>query len=202
VRPALLAHRPAAHVELARHARQRQAQRLRRRPVEERAQAQLRRRAIAQLRQRATDQARRRAVGQGQLAVAGEDEERDVDGLHHLAHERAGLERAVALGPQRRGQRVGLAERHAERVVVARVMAADGEVALAQRRQKIGQRLQRARHLLRHPGQRPPAAGEQQRQGPAHLGRVRLEPQQRQRHQRRRHGRDQRVEDDARLVAD
>ena len=141
---------PRRTSSLCSRAAEREREGARRIALQERAEAERARRLARHLLGIATDEPRAGAVAQREHAVRVEDEERDVDRLHHPAHQRRRFEGAVALAPQRRRQRVGLVEGDAERVIVARVAPADRKVALAQRRQQVRQRLQRARHLLAH----------------------------------------------------
>ena len=88
-------------------------------------------------------------------AVEGEDGDVDLD--HHRAQQRAGLERAEPLVVQRRGERVDLEHHRAERIVagVRGRARADREVALAQRRQQVRQRLQRQHDAVPDANEQP-----------------------------------------------
>ena len=83
------------------------------------------------------------AVDEPQPPALVEGEHRDVDLRHHLAQQRRRLERVEALVAQRLGERVDLDHHLAERVAAARAARADREVALAQRREQVGEGLQR-----------------------------------------------------------
>ena len=83
------------------------------------------------------------AVDHAQALLRIEGEHGDVDLLHDRAQQRRGLDRAQPLIVQRLGERIDLEQRGAERIVGVRGAAADREVVLAQRRQQVGQRLQR-----------------------------------------------------------
>ena len=89
-------------------------------------------------------------VDQPQPVLAVEGEHGDVDLRHHLGQQRGGLGLAGALARQGVGQAVDLQQRLAEGVarLQLRPAAADGVVALAQRRQQVGDGLQRAHHPL------------------------------------------------------
>ena len=97
------------------------------------------------------------------LAVEGEDGH--VDLRHHLAQQRAGLDRAGALPRQGVGQGVDLHQHLAQGVVAGRAPAAHGEVPLAQRSQQVGDGVQRAHHpALEAEGARQPGEPDGQRQ--------------------------------------
>ena len=84
-----------------------------------------------------------RAVGDAQMLRRIEGEDGDVDLLHHRAEQRRGFDRTEALLVQRLGEGVHLGKGGAERVVGIDRAAADAEVVLAQRRQQVGEGLER-----------------------------------------------------------
>jgi hypothetical protein len=91
----------------------------------------------------AAEEALAGAVDEAEAAAVVEGEERGVDLAEHAAEERGALEGAQALLAQRGGEQVGLGEGEAHGVVGAGGAPAHGEVALAQRGEHVGERLQR-----------------------------------------------------------
>ena len=109
-----------------------------------------------------------RAVGETQPSRPVEREHRHVDLAHHALKERRRLERAEPLLAQGLGERVQLAQRVAERPVVAAGARAEREVALAQRAEQVRQRLQGPHDRLAR-GEReehPARAGEEAQRPP------------------------------------
>ena len=97
------------------------------------------------------------AVHEHQPLVAVEGEDGDVDLGHHGVQERRRFLRAEPLAAQRVGQRVDLEHHVLERIGAAAGPRADREVAFAQRRQQVGDGLQRPRHVAaRQHGQAEP----------------------------------------------
>ena len=95
-----------------------------------------------------------------------EREHRDVDLLDDAAEQRRGLEGAQPLRAQRVAQHVHLEQRQAEPVVGARAARADRVVALAQRGEQVGDRLERTQHALAHErGADEPGARREEREG-------------------------------------
>ena len=76
---------------------------------------------------------------------------------HHRPQQRRRLERAQPLVAQRVGERVDLEQRLTERIVAPRAARAKREIALAQRLEQIGHRLQRKDDAMakRRRGERP-----------------------------------------------
>jgi hypothetical protein len=140
----------------------------------------------------AAEQALAGAVHEAQPPIGIEGEQRDVDLLHHRAQQRRGLDGAEPLFVQGLGQGVDFGHHVAQRIALRRAPAADGEVVLAHRGDEVGQRLQR-RHDVRPQGRHRAAGGdgEQQRHGPAHLGRVVARPEQQEGGHERRPGGEQ-----------
>ena len=87
------------------------------------------------------------AVHQHQASLPVERENRDVDFGHDGMEERGGFLCAQALAAERVGQRVDLEHHVFERIGAAAGAGTDGEVAFAQRREKIRDRLQRPRDM-------------------------------------------------------
>ena len=114
------------------------------------------------------------AVDQAQPPALVEGEDGHVDLAHHRAQQRGGLHGAQPLLAQRAAQRVDLAHHFAQRVVRARRTAAHRKIAFAQRRQQVGERLQREHHALPHrQGEAHPRRHDQHREGPLGSGRNR-----------------------------
>ena len=90
------------------------------------------------------------AIDQAQLAFMVEGEDGHVDLRHHRAQQRGRLQRTQPLFAQRAAQRVDLPHDLAQRVVVGARAPAHREVAFAQRRKQIGERLQREHHAVPH----------------------------------------------------
>jgi hypothetical protein len=109
-------------------------------------------------------------VGEPELAFAVEGKNRDIDLLHHSAEERGGLERAEPLILEGAAEGVDLGQDFAERLIAPGAAGADGEVALAQRGEQVGHRLQRADDVILE-GEREaqPASDCHQREGPLFL---------------------------------
>src|SRR5437667_4533349 len=83
------------------------------------------------------------AIDQAQLAFGIEGENGDINLLHHRAEERGGFERSEALLAKGLTQRVYLAHHLSQSIVVTRPARTNRKILFAQRRQKIGERLQR-----------------------------------------------------------
>ena len=94
----------------------------------------------------AAQQALSRPIHEAQRVVLVEGEHRDVDLCHDGAQERGGLERAQALALQHVGQRVQFVGHVSERVAAPSGPGPERVVFLAQRRQQVGDRLQRPLH--------------------------------------------------------
>ena len=142
------------------------------------------------------------AVDEPQRLRAVEGEDGDVDLHHHRAQQRAGLERAEALIVQRRGEDVDFEHHRAERIVAARAARADREVALAQRRQQVRQRLQRQHDAMADAERAAgPDADDEHRQRPLHFGGVVAGPEQDERDERRREAGREREQQDALVEA-
>ena len=118
------------------------------------------------------------AVDDAQALLRIEGEHRDVDLFHDVAEQPRGLDRAQALFVKRFGQRVDLEQRGAERIVGVGGAAADRKVVFAQRRQQVGQRLQR-HHDARADRRRQAKQRRQDdhRERPLHLRRVIVGPE-------------------------
>ena len=107
------------------------------------------------------------AIHQPQPLVLVERKNGDIDFPHHRAQQRGGFHRSQPLFAQRAAQRVDLAHDFAQRVVGPRRAAAHRKIALAQRAQQVGKRLQREHHALAHrQGKAQPGAHNQHRQRP------------------------------------
>ncbi|MCA9634602.1 MAG: serine/threonine protein kinase [Myxococcales bacterium] len=128
------------------------------------------------------EEAGRRVVGEAEDPLRVEGEDRDVDLLHHLAEERVGFEGAEPLLAEGVGEPVDLAEHARERVVVAlRDAGAEREVLLAEGGEEGRDRVQRAgqagveRRRAAEPGDHRDRA-----EGPARLGAVIVEEEERE----------------------
>ena len=133
-------------------------------------------------------------------AVEGEDGDVDLD--HHRAQQRAGLERAEPLIVQRRGEHVDFEHHRAERIVAAGAARADREVALAQRREQVRQRLQRQHDAVADAERAAgPDADDEDGERPLHLGGVVAGPEQDERDERRREAGGEREQQDALIEA-
>ena len=134
--------------------------------------------AIEQPLGRLTEQTLAGAVHELQPPGAVEGEDGDVDLGHHLAQQRGGFDRAKALFVQGLGENVDLAHHVAEGIVGPAGPGADGEVALAERGEQVGQRLQRNDHaMLDREGAAERHAENQDAQRPLDLWRVVAGPQ-------------------------
>ena len=89
-------------------------------------------------------------VDQAQRAGVVKGEHRDVDFSHHALQQRGGFQRAEPPLAQLVHQRVEFEHGEAERVFGARSAGAQRIVLLANRRQHVRKRLQRANHPLAH----------------------------------------------------
>jgi hypothetical protein len=142
------------------------------------------------------------AVDEPQRLRAVEGEDRDVNLHHHGAQQRARLESAKALIVQRRGEDVHFEHDRTQGIVAAGAACADGEVALAQCREEVRQRLQRQYHAMPYAERTAgPHADDEHRQRPLHLGGVRTGPEQDEGDERRRQSGDQRQQQDALVEA-
>ena len=109
------------------------------------------------------------AVHEAQHAVLVDGEHGDVDLRHHALQQRDRLERAEPLRAQRLAQRVHLGEGEAERIVEVGAARADRVVALAQRGEQVGERLQRTHDARAHRERRgEPRADDDGADGPEH----------------------------------
>ena len=127
-----------------------------------------------------------------------EGEHRDVDLDHHRAQQRPRLERPEPLIVQRLRQHVDLEHHRTERIVAAGAARADRKIAFAQRRQQVGQRLQRQHDAMPHAeGTAAPDADDEDGQRPLDFGGVIAGPQQDQRDERGREAGGQRKQQDA-----
>jgi hypothetical protein len=125
------------------------------------------------------------AIDQTQRVRAVEGEDGDVDFDHHRPQQRAGLERSETLIVQRRGEDVDFEHHRAERIVAAGAAGADREVAFAQRRQQVGQGLQRQHHAVTHAERAPgPHSDDEHGEGPLDFRSVIAGPEQDQRDDR------------------
>jgi hypothetical protein len=111
------------------------------------------------------------AVDQAELALAVEGEDRDVDLGDHLAQQRAGLQGAGVLAPERLGEAVDLGQGFAQGVAAAGDTAADGEVPVAQRAQEVRHGAQRTNDVRpQREGPPQPAADGDRGQDPGVAG--------------------------------
>ncbi len=116
-------------------------------------------------------------------AVEGED--RDVDLHHDRPQQRARLDGAEPLIVQRRGEHVDLEHHRAERIVAARAAGANREIALAQRREQVRQRLQRQDDAMADAeGAAGPHADDEHGQRPLHFRCIGPGPEQHERDER------------------
>ena len=107
---------------------------------------------------RRPEQALAGVVHQLQPPALVEGEDGDVDLRHDLAQQRRRFERVEALPAQHLGERVDLGVQVVERIGAPRAARADREVAFPQRRQQVGDGLQRHDHARPH--RREEAGGE------------------------------------------
>ena len=90
------------------------------------------------------------AIDQAQLAFGVEGENGDVNFLHYGAEKRGGFEGSQALLAKGLAQRVDLAHHLSQSIVVTRPARTNRKILFAQRRQKIGERLQRKNDAMTH----------------------------------------------------
>ena len=142
------------------------------------------------------------AVDQPEPPRCIEGEDGDVDLLDHPTEERGGLELPEPLSAEGLAQRVHLQQRQTERVVRAGAPRADRVVALAQRREQVGDGLQRADDPLpQQRGADEPGSQREQRKGEPHPQRVGAGPEQPAGDQHRRKSGQERGGEDPRFVA-
>ena len=113
-----------------------------------------------------------------QLLALVEGEDRDVDLRHDLAQQGRGFERVEPLVPQRLDERVHFDHDLAERISPVRAARADREIAFAERREQVRQRLQGEHDALAQ-GEREAETERDDENGerPLDLGRVVTRPQ-------------------------
>jgi hypothetical protein len=103
------------------------------------------------------------AVDEAEGGVGIEGEDGDIDLLHDGAEEGGGLEGAEALFLEDAAEEVDFGQDIAEGLVAVGAAGARGEIALAQRGEEIGHRLQRADDVLPHgEGEAEPAENDDQ----------------------------------------
>jgi hypothetical protein len=124
------------------------------------------------------EQLRARAVDEREVAVGVEREQRDVNLRHDLPEQCRRFESVEPLVAERLDQRVDFDHHLAERIAAARAAGADGEVAFAQRREQVRQRLQRQDDALAQREREAEAERDDDHcQGPLDLRRVVSGPQ-------------------------
>ncbi len=136
----------------------------------------------------------RGGVGEAEFALVVESEDRDIDLSHDGAQKGGRLEGGEALDLERVAKGVDLGGHFAQGVVASAPACAHGEIALAERGEKIGHRVERIDHArTRRSGETEPETADEQRERPLHFRRGIAEPQKTQRDNDTGQTREQRV---------
>ena len=133
------------------------------------------------------EQPRAGAVHEPQFVLLVEGEHGDVDLRHDLAQQCRCFQRVEPLLAQRLDQRVHLDHHLAQRIAAASAARADREVPFAERREQIGEGLQREDDALaQREGEAKTEGDDEDRQRPLDLRRVIAGPEKNQRNRRAR----------------